>query len=138
MRLRPSGVKCTPKLTLHPAYPNGCIRIQLRFVFRTDAAVDAIVSTATFLPMGSVTVRRYLNSLAETGILTAARSCETGGRPCMLHKIASKGESKEPPLRAKRNAGAVLYIGNFSDAVWAQDHSHWPSISCIHAYTSIS
>ena len=38
----------------------------------------------------SVTVRRYLNYLVETGILTAEMNYETGGRPCMLYKMAVK------------------------------------------------
>jgi len=35
----------------------------------------------------SVTVRRYLNYLAETGAVIAEMNYETGGRPCMLYKI---------------------------------------------------
>ena len=38
----------------------------------------------------SVTVRRYLNYLVETGVLTAEMNYETGGRPCMLYKMAVK------------------------------------------------
>ena len=35
-----------------------------------------------------VTVRRYMNYLAETGIVSSEMNYETGGRPCMLYKIA--------------------------------------------------
>lgn len=35
-----------------------------------------------------VTVRRYMNYLAETGIVRSEMNYETGGRPCMLYKIA--------------------------------------------------
>lgn len=36
----------------------------------------------------SVTVRRYMNYLAETGMVLGEMNYETGGRPCMLYKIA--------------------------------------------------
>lgn len=36
----------------------------------------------------SVTVRRYMNYLAESGKATSEMNYETGGRPCMLYKIA--------------------------------------------------
>lgn len=36
----------------------------------------------------SVTVRRYMNYLAETGLVLSEMNYETGGRPCMLYKIA--------------------------------------------------
>ena len=42
------------------------------------------------ISLTSVTVRRYLNYLVETGILTAEMNYETGGRPCMLYKMAVK------------------------------------------------
>lgn len=35
-----------------------------------------------------VTVRRYMNYLAETGMVLSEMNYETGGRPCMLYKIA--------------------------------------------------
>ena len=35
-----------------------------------------------------VTVRRYMNYLAETGMVIGEMNYETGGRPCMLYKIA--------------------------------------------------
>lgn len=35
-----------------------------------------------------VTVRRYLNYLAESGKVIAEMNYETGGRPCMLYRIA--------------------------------------------------
>ncbi len=34
----------------------------------------------------SVTVRRYMNYLAESGKVTAEMNYETGGRPCMLYR----------------------------------------------------
>ena len=36
----------------------------------------------------SVTVRRYMNYLSETGLVQSEMNYETGGRPCMLYKIA--------------------------------------------------
>lgn len=36
----------------------------------------------------SVTVRRYMNYLAETGQVTGEINYETGGRPCMVYQIA--------------------------------------------------
>lgn len=36
-----------------------------------------------------VTVRRYMNYLAETGMVTSEMNYGTGGRPCMLYKIVS-------------------------------------------------
>ncbi len=35
-----------------------------------------------------VTVRRYMNYLAETGVVIGEMNYETGGRPCMLYRIA--------------------------------------------------
>ena len=35
-----------------------------------------------------VTVRRYMNYLAETGTVTAEMDYETGGRPCMRYRLA--------------------------------------------------
>ena len=35
-----------------------------------------------------VTVRRYMNYLAETGMVLSEMNYETGGRPCMLYKIS--------------------------------------------------
>lgn len=35
-----------------------------------------------------VTVRRYMNYLAETGLVVGEMNYETGGRPCMLYRIA--------------------------------------------------
>lgn len=37
-----------------------------------------------------VTVRRYMNHLTETGQVLADMNYETGGRPCMLYKLAGK------------------------------------------------
>lgn len=42
----------------------------------------------------SVTVRRYLNYLAEAGVLSAEMNYETGGRPCMLYKMAAKKDGE--------------------------------------------
>ena len=44
----------------------------------------------------SVTVRRYMNYLAESGKVVAEMNYETGGRPCMLYKITTP--DKSPPL----------------------------------------
>lgn len=38
----------------------------------------------------SVTVRRYMNYLAEAGKVVAEMNYETGGRPCMLYRIAEE------------------------------------------------
>lgn len=35
-----------------------------------------------------VTVRRYMNYLTETGMVAGEMNYETGGRPCMLYRIA--------------------------------------------------
>ena len=35
-----------------------------------------------------VTVRRYMNYLAETGLVVGEMNYETGGRPCMLYRMA--------------------------------------------------
>ena len=35
----------------------------------------------------SVTVRRYMNYLAESGRVISEMDYETGGRPCMQYKI---------------------------------------------------
>ena len=35
-----------------------------------------------------VTVRRYMNYLAESGKVIGEMNYETGGRPCMLYRIA--------------------------------------------------
>ncbi len=37
----------------------------------------------------SVTVRRYMNYLSESGKVTAEINYETGGRPCMMYRIDS-------------------------------------------------
>ena len=34
-----------------------------------------------------VTVRRYMNYLAESGRVIGEMNYETGGRPCMLYKV---------------------------------------------------
>lgn len=36
-----------------------------------------------------VTVRRYMTHLTDTGMVTAEMNYETGGRPCMLYKLAN-------------------------------------------------
>lgn len=38
----------------------------------------------------SVTVRRYMNYLAESGRVAGEMNYETGGRPCMLYKLIQK------------------------------------------------
>ena len=35
----------------------------------------------------SVTVRRYMNYLAESGRVVSEINYETGGRPCILYKV---------------------------------------------------
>lgn len=42
---------------------------------------------AQSLGLTSVTVRRYLNYMADAGIATARMNYSTGGRPCMMYKI---------------------------------------------------
>ena len=42
---------------------------------------------AELLNLSSVTVRRYLNFLSETGKLSSAINYETGGRPCIRYKL---------------------------------------------------
>lgn len=37
--------------------------------------------------LSSVTVRRYMNHLAQEGTVTGKMNYETGGRPCMIYKI---------------------------------------------------
>ena len=48
---------------------------------------DAI---AEKIGLTGVTVRRYMNYLVETGEVVSEMNYETGGRPCMLYKIAEK------------------------------------------------
>ena len=43
---------------------------------------------AECIGLTGVTVRRYLNYLAEKGILLSEIDYETGGRPCMRYKLA--------------------------------------------------
>lgn len=43
---------------------------------------------AAAVGLTGVTVRRYMNYLAEAGIVIGEMNYETGGRPCMLYKIA--------------------------------------------------
>ena len=43
---------------------------------------------AELLNLSSVTVRRYLNYLSETGKINSKMNYETGGRPCMRYGIA--------------------------------------------------
>lgn len=40
------------------------------------------------ISLTSVTVRRYMNHLVETGSVISEMNYETGGRPCMLYKLA--------------------------------------------------
>lgn len=42
---------------------------------------------AESVSLTSVTVRRYMNHLTQTGQVIADMNYETGGRPCMLYKI---------------------------------------------------
>ncbi|MBQ8849902.1 MAG: response regulator [Clostridia bacterium] len=43
---------------------------------------------AESIGLTGVTVRRYLNYLSERGLVVAEINYETGGRPCMMYKIA--------------------------------------------------
>ena len=42
---------------------------------------------AQIVGLTGVTVRRYMNYLAETGRVTSEMNYETGGRPCMRYQI---------------------------------------------------
>lgn len=42
---------------------------------------------ADYTHLSVVTVRRYMNYLAEEGIIETEASYETGGRPCMLYRL---------------------------------------------------
>ena len=73
-------------------YPKGIQSKPLRMVeeYMENHAGEWLTgdSIAEKISLTSVTVRRYLNYLVETGILTAEMNYETGGRPCMLYKMA--------------------------------------------------
>ena len=75
-------------------YPKGIQSKTLRMVeeYMENHAGEWLTgdSIAEKISLTSVTVRRYLNYLVETGILTAEMNYETGGRPCMLYKMAVK------------------------------------------------
>lgn len=75
-------------------YPKGIQSKTLRMVeeYMENHAGEGLTgdSIAEKIGLTSVTVRRYLNYLVETGILTAEMNYETGGRPCMLYKMAVK------------------------------------------------
>lgn len=49
---------------------------------------DVMRIIAELLNLSSVTVRRYLNYLSETGKINSKMNYETGGRPCMRYGIA--------------------------------------------------
>ena len=42
---------------------------------------------ADMIGLTNVTVRRYMNYLAESGKAVAEMNYDTGGRPCMKYKI---------------------------------------------------
>ena len=42
------------------------------------------------IALTGVTVRRYMNYLAESGKVTGRMNYETGGRPCMIYRIKEK------------------------------------------------
>lgn len=76
------------------AYPKGIQQKTLRMItehmeknagrwMTGDEIADQISLT-------SVTVRRYLNYLAEAGNVIAEMNYETGGRPCMLYKLTAR------------------------------------------------
>ena len=45
---------------------------------------------AVRIGLTGVTVRRYLNHLAEKGILLSEIDYETGGRPCMRYRLINQ------------------------------------------------
>ena len=73
-------------------YPKGIQEKTLRLILEhlrehRDAWLtgDAIAEKVC---LTGVTVRRYMNYLAESGKVIAQMNYETGGRPCMLYRIA--------------------------------------------------
>lgn len=42
---------------------------------------------AEMIGLTSVTVRRYMNYLAESGKVSSEMNYDTGGRPCMKYKV---------------------------------------------------
>ncbi|MBQ4598560.1 MAG: response regulator [Clostridia bacterium] len=73
-------------------YPKGIQEKTLRLILehlkehpQTWLTGDAI---AEKVGLTGVTVRRYMNYLAESGKVIGEMNYETGGRPCMLYRIA--------------------------------------------------
>ena len=73
------------------AYPKGIQEKTLRMIldFLRDSENEWFTGEAIAEKIGlsSVTVRRYMNHLVETGAVNGEMNYETGGRPCMLYRI---------------------------------------------------
>ena len=73
-------------------YPKGIQEKTLAIIMETiQADEDAWLTgddIAEKTGLTSVTVRRYMNYLAETGKVAGEMNYETGGRPCMKYKVS--------------------------------------------------
>lgn len=72
-------------------YPKGIQQKTLHLIIEYLKEQEEVWMTgetiAEEIGLTSVTVRRYMNYLAETGAVISEMNYETGGRPCMLYKI---------------------------------------------------
>lgn len=72
-------------------HPKGIQKKTLNLIVQTLKENKKIWMTgddiAEKIGLTGVTVRRYMNYLAETGMVIGEMNYETGGRPCMLYRI---------------------------------------------------
>lgn len=75
-------------------YPKGIQQKTLRLIMDHMKSHAGVWMTgdeiAEQVGLTGVTVRRYLNYLVQSGLLTGEMNYETGGRPCMLYKSAGE------------------------------------------------
>lgn len=73
------------------AYPKGIqektLRMILDYLRGSENEWFTGEAIAEKVGLSSVTVRRYMNHLVETGAVNGEMNYETGGRPCMLYRI---------------------------------------------------
>ena len=60
---------------------------ELTKVYKQNLEESIVSYIAEKTGLTSVTVRRYMNYLAESGKVIGEMNYETGGRPCMQYKV---------------------------------------------------
>lgn len=78
----------TKSETMHPkGIQEKTLRLIMEYLKANSDSWMTGDSIAEEIGLTGVTVRRYMNYLAETGKVVGEMNYETGGRPCMLYKV---------------------------------------------------